>query len=65
MKITEDTVKKIGEDFHAAHKKIYFVNDPDSEVEITKLRTTVIGQIAEEISIQDQSEERRQPRPRP
>lgn len=59
LKITEDTVKKIGEDFHAAHKKIYFVNDPDSEVEITKLRTTVIGQIAEEISIQDQSEEKK------
>lgn len=51
--ITEETVEKLEKDFHAAHKKIYFVNDPGSEVEITKLRTTVIGVIAEEINIQD------------
>lgn len=55
--MTTDTVKKLAEDFHAEHKKIYFVNDPDSEVEITKLRTTVIGYIAEEINIHNQSVE--------
>lgn len=58
--IKEDTVKTLAEDFHATHKKIYFVNDPDSEVEITKLRTTVIGEIAEEINIQDQTGEKKE-----
>lgn len=54
--ITDETIKKLADDFHASHKKIYFVNDPDSEVEITKLRTTVIGMIAEDLNIQDASE---------
>lgn len=62
LTITEETVKKLEADFHATHKKIYFVNDPDSEVEITKLRTTVIGQIAEEINIQEQMGEKKEAR---
>ena len=33
LTITEETVKKLEADFHATHKKIYFVNDPASEME--------------------------------
>lgn len=49
--LTAKEIKKLKDDFNETHKKMYFVCDPDSDVEITKLRSTVIGVIAERLQL--------------
>jgi len=50
--ITNSVISDLTGAFHAAHKKLYSVNDPESELEITKLRATIIGDIAEDVQLE-------------
>jgi N-methylhydantoinase A len=55
MVITSEVAVGLAEAFHETHKKLYFVNDIESDVEITKLRATIVGKIAEDIRIEKTS----------
>lgn len=55
--VNEQTIKGLVSEFHKTHEKIYYVCDLNEELEITKLRTTVIGEIADDISIQNKGSE--------
>lgn len=49
--IDRDTIEKLAANFHEEHEKIYYVCDLNGELEITKLRTTVIGESIKDINL--------------
>lgn len=57
--LTKADTDKLLVDFHETHKKIYFVCDEESDVEITKLRSTNIGVIMDPVQIQSEHAEAR------
>jgi N-methylhydantoinase A len=51
--LQEQDITNLIADYHAEHKKIYFVADEESEVEITRLRATSVGIVMDPIDMED------------